>query len=112
MGGWPSVFYVSGILAIVWCVLWLTVVRSSPDVHPWISEKELKYIQSNVVQATQKKKMINIPWIQIITSKAVIAYIITKFTINWGWIMMGSRLPIYLQSVLNMTIEKVKPTIS
>lgn len=46
-GGWPSVFYVSGVISLLAFVLWYTYSQSDPTDHPDISETELKYIQSN-----------------------------------------------------------------
>ena len=46
-GGWPSVFYVSGVISLIAFVLWYSYSQSDPTDHPDISETELKYIQSN-----------------------------------------------------------------
>jgi len=43
-GGWPSVFYVFGLLGILWFVAWALFVHDSPQSHPSISPKELSYI--------------------------------------------------------------------
>ena len=44
MGGWPSVFYVSGHATIVWFVLWALLAFSHPSDHPRISREEKSYL--------------------------------------------------------------------
>ena len=39
LGGWPSIFYVLGIVGCVWFVLWTFFISEDPDSHPfYISE--------------------------------------------------------------------------
>ena len=33
--GWPSVFYFTGIVGLIWCLLWISLAYDSPDQHPW-----------------------------------------------------------------------------
>lgn len=42
---WPLVFYFWGIVAAVWGGLALLYVFSYPSTHPFITEKELKFLQ-------------------------------------------------------------------
>jgi|688.fasta_scaffold1406698_1 hypothetical protein len=42
VGGWESVFYVQGGLALIWSVLWILFVYDSPEEHPRIHSEELK----------------------------------------------------------------------
>ena len=51
-GGWPSVFYVSGITSLFAFILWYSYSSSDPLDHPNISDAELKYIQANDVAST------------------------------------------------------------
>lgn len=43
-GGWPSIFYVFGIVGTIWSILFLLFVYEDPQTHPKIDEKERKYI--------------------------------------------------------------------
>ena len=52
-GGWPSVFYVISLAHIPWIILWFMFVEDTPlksNASGFIkcSDKELKYIQSNI----------------------------------------------------------------
>ncbi|WAR21583.1 SL172-like protein [Mya arenaria] len=43
-GGWPSIFYVLGIISSIWFVLWMIFVSDSPSEHKRISKEEKAYI--------------------------------------------------------------------
>lgn len=44
-GGWPSVFYVFGIVGVVWFPFWAYLAHESPDRHPKITKEELLLIK-------------------------------------------------------------------
>lgn len=46
--GWPSVFYVTGALSLIWFVFWVCLTYNDPSEHPHISPEELKYIKSHL----------------------------------------------------------------
>ena len=56
LGGWPSAFYVFGILGILWSIAWFILIRDNPADNPWISKQELQYIQDGL----PKKEDVNI----------------------------------------------------
>lgn len=47
-GGWPSIFYIFGLIGMVWSIAFIILVYEEPDKDPKISEKEKKYIQSTL----------------------------------------------------------------
>lgn len=47
-GGWPSIFYVFGLVGTIWSILFLFVVYEDPNTHPSITEQEKKYINLSV----------------------------------------------------------------
>ncbi|CAG2162784.1 unnamed protein product [Oppiella nova] len=86
-GGWPSVFYVSAMLAMVWMILWILLVKSEPKDHPWVSHHELHYIHSNIksIKTGGQPVKRSVPWVKICTSKAVLSVFLVKFTMNWNY---------------------------
>ena len=44
MGGWDTVFYVFGVVGILWYPLWVLCAYERPEDHPGISAEELAYI--------------------------------------------------------------------
>lgn len=46
--GWPSIFYVFGVIGAIWSVFFLIFVFEDPESHPRIGDGERKYIISNL----------------------------------------------------------------
>lgn len=47
-GGWPSIFYVFGLIGVVWSIAFIWLVHEDPSSHPNMDEKEKKYILSSL----------------------------------------------------------------
>ena len=45
---WPSVFYIPGVVGILWYICWCILVKDRPDDDPHISKSELDYINSSL----------------------------------------------------------------
>lgn len=60
-----------GGLGVLWHILWVVIIKSSPDKDRFISKDELAYIQSNASAADENLK--SIPWKSLMTSKPVYA---------------------------------------
>lgn len=54
-GGWPSIFYISGGVGVLWVPLWLYLVHDSPLSHPRISERERTHILNSLGDKTRQK---------------------------------------------------------
>ncbi|XP_014251188.1 sialin isoform X2 [Cimex lectularius] len=46
--GWPSVFYVTGVVGLIWSVVWWYQVKDDPENDPRISESELTYLRDTL----------------------------------------------------------------
>ena len=107
-GGWPSVFYVLGAFGMLALIPWLYFVYDSPDKHPTITDVEYRHILANSSASKNASKMKAwVPWRSIFTSRKVWAISITKFCFAWGNLFLMTKLPAYLESVLNMPITYV-----
>lgn len=56
--GWPTVFYVSGSMSLVWVVFWMTLMHDTPEEHPRISPEEREYIVSAVKAGTSARNKV------------------------------------------------------
>lgn len=52
--GWESVFYVFGSIAIIWFIVFTLICYSTPDSHPFITEKELKFLEEELKSTKDK----------------------------------------------------------
>ena len=43
--GWPSVFYLFGVLGLLWFLVWSFLVYDGPELHPRISHQEKLFLQ-------------------------------------------------------------------
>ncbi|XP_067118853.1 uncharacterized protein [Centruroides vittatus] len=105
-GGWPSAFYVFGIMGCVLTSFLIYFIYESPSVHPRISAKELMYIKKNICSSSNVTDSSKIPWKSILTSRPVWAVAIAKFCWSWGFYTLLSKLPSYLATVLHFPIQQ------
>src|SRR5699024_9398467 len=66
-GGWPSVFYVFGLVGVLFLLPWLVAVYDAPDLHPTISDQEYVYIKTNVSVSRNagRRRSTWVPWCAI-----------------------------------------------
>jgi MFS transporter, ACS family, solute carrier family 17 (sodium-dependent inorganic phosphate cotransporter), other len=53
--GWESVFYVFGSAAIVWFIVFTLICYSTPDTHPFITDKEKKFLEEELKDTVNKE---------------------------------------------------------
>lgn len=58
--GWESVFYVTGLIGLLWYGFWIYLIYDSPSTHPTISDKERKYIEDSLGSLVVKNKSVSI----------------------------------------------------
>lgn len=102
LGGWPSVFYIFGVLGCLWFVVWMLMVHDTPAKHPTISAEERTYIETSI----GLKQRLRTPWKAILTSKAVWGICAGHFANNWGFYTMLTSLPTYMKQILNFDISE------
>ncbi|GFW35371.1 hypothetical protein TNCV_2611701 [Trichonephila clavipes] len=100
LGGWPSVFYLSGLVGVIWCVLCYFLVYESPEDHPTISLKELEYLQKSIGPPTKEMKCV--PWKSMVTSIPVWSLAIGTFGQYWLLAFFVTSHALYLGTVLNI----------
>lgn len=106
-GGWPSAFYVPGIVGIASFLVFVIFVTSSPETHKLVTIKELNYIKGMRGDKTIIAVKPTIPWKAILTSKPVLALVYGRFTLGWSVLVLDSKLPTYLSKVLHVDATMV-----
>ncbi|KAI1307899.1 putative inorganic phosphate cotransporter [Halotydeus destructor] len=99
-GGWPSVFYVSGILAMIVFIVTSILLTSKPRGHWLISETELRLINQDKVP--EAKNQPPVPWKAILSSAPFWAISIAYFAQGFGYYMASAELPTYMSQILRV----------
>lgn len=128
---WRMTFYITGLIGIMWSVMWIFMVTSDPREHKILSKPELEYIlfelkkasisskpslcetdDVNVVQTRQKnkKKQKSAPWFKIMTNPVILAFIFAKFTVKLSTDAQSMQIPMYLRNVFKVPQELVSLT--
>ncbi|XP_075221024.1 putative inorganic phosphate cotransporter isoform X3 [Lycorma delicatula] len=102
-GGWPSIFYVSGIIGLLWVVLWVFKGADSPATHSNISQSEKEYIMTSLQHNSEQS--LPTPWFEIFTSPPMWALIGAHIGCGWAFSIIFTQVPSYLNSVLGFDIE-------
>ena len=112
--GWPSIFYVSGVMGLVGFVLWMLLGSSRPETSRFISKRELEFLrpiedtmETQLIPNDAKKSRPKVPWLRIITTPGVIGLLVSKSGHAFAGYMIVSKLPTFLNDVLRVDPAKV-----
>jgi ACS family hexuronate transporter-like MFS transporter len=85
---WQFAFLMTGILSIVWIVLWLRTYQP-PGVHPKVTAAELRYIHSDSPPASGAR----IPWRRVLPLRETWAFALGKITDAawWFYLFWGGK---------------------
>lgn len=103
--GWESVFYVQGVMTLVWCVFWFVLVADSPRQHKTISAAEKEYILASIGEH-KKMKPPPVPLKAALTSLPFYAILLSNMGNNWGFYTLLTDLPLYMSNMLVTDIKK------
>ncbi|XP_011213150.1 putative inorganic phosphate cotransporter [Bactrocera dorsalis] len=106
--GWPSTFYLPGLLGLAWSCLWLVFGASTPRHCKHISAGERAMIEESLGHDTKSAEFAKthaVPWKQIFTSKPFLVLIFNHCTNNWCFWTLLTQIPSYINSVLGKDIK-------
>ena len=104
-GGWPSVFYVFGVIGCVWSATWFLLCHDSPSTHPRITTVERRYWETTIGTADLAAHPPT-PWREIFTSVPIWALAVALFANNWGYFIIATCIPLYMHDVLGFNIAR------
>lgn len=108
-GGWPLIFYSTGIISIVWGIFWLFFFTDSPGKQRCISKAEKDYILETTQQqlSNHSENEFEAPWVAILKSPACWALFVIHTCNNWGTYTFLTSIPKYMAEVLKFDIKSV-----
>lgn len=95
--GWESLFYVFGVIGVLWFIFWVIVVRRNPEQDRYITKEELQYIKASIGAVRDKKP--SVPWKSILTSKHTYAIYVANTAETWGLYTLITQLPTFLKGM-------------
>ncbi|GBP29672.1 Putative inorganic phosphate cotransporter, partial [Eumeta japonica] len=104
-GDWAHVFYLFGFLGVVWFIFWVLLCYSTPNSHPFISDKERQFLNANVMASGLHRKLDPVPFKAIFRSTPLWVLIMAAIGHDWGYFTMITDLPKYFSDVLKFNIK-------
>lgn len=102
--GWPALFYISGVLGLVWVLAWMLAAADRPEDSRHISAAEIAAITSS---RNAEARAGRVPWAKIVREKAVWAIVLAHFCSNFGFNILLLWLPTYLHHTFGVTVARV-----
>src|SRR5712691_11889638 len=109
--GWRSVFYVIGVLSLMWSILYMTVYRNMPEEHAKVSREELTRIRGLDDKGEIKKanvaKRPKVPWSILLKHGNMWAVMCAYAAYIYSLWFFLTWLPTYLVKYRKFTLIKV-----
>ena len=108
--GWRAAFIVTGLLSVIWLILWLKVYRQ-PHAHSKVSARELALIDSDRqdTPSDSGQAAVKIAWHRLLRVRETWAYALARFLIDPIWWMFLFWLPDFFAKNYNLDLEHFGP---
>ena len=100
--GWRSAFIFTGLCGFVWGAIWFWFYRD-PASHPNVSQSELSLIRSDDAASPPREEQV--PYTDLLTSRAAWAYLIGKFLTDPVWWFYLFWLPGFLSRTYGLNLS-------
>jgi ACS family hexuronate transporter-like MFS transporter len=98
LSGWQSAFYVTGLIGLVWVVVWLVSYRP-PAEHPRVSQSELAYIEQDPDVTAEK-----VPWGRLLAYPGTWVYLVGAVLTNPAWWFYNNWVPSFLNAKFHVSL--------
>lgn len=105
--GWEAVFYIHGVLPLLWCIVFYCFFEDSPENQKFITEEERTLLTTTYGHRTPQSSKMKIPWKAIFTSVPFWALIWTNTLGNFCWYFLLTQMPLYMNKILRYDIQSV-----
>lgn len=109
--GWKTTYIILGAAGLLWVIPWLFLNKSTPEKHPWVTQKERDLILSSridPVDDAEKPKSLSVG--TILGHKESWGVLACRFFIEPIWWFFAGWMPIYLNDMFGLSIEEIAGT--
>ncbi|XP_054004960.1 putative inorganic phosphate cotransporter [Hylaeus anthracinus] len=103
--GWEAVYYIHGVLPLIWCVVFFFFFADNPETQKYISENERNLIVKSYGHRTPESGTMKVPWKHIFTSVPFWALVYTNTFGNFCWYFLLTQLPLYMNKILRFDVK-------
>jgi len=110
--GWQWTFILFGVLGLLWVPLWWALVRDAPQSHPWVNERELRFIQGVAGSAPRRAEAEHLSReemkqaLKVILTRNGIGVLLTFLTFGYILFTFLNWLPIYMHDTFHLSIVR------
>ena len=109
---WQMIFIFVGLIGLLWLIPWMLIVKSPPEKHPWLTEKERNHIleisgNDKLDKVEDQIKGYNPKTGKMLTHKESWGVIIASAAIDPIWWLFVFWIPIYLFEVYGMNVKEI-----
>lgn len=102
-GGWPSIFYIFGILGILWSFVWFFIFTDNPQQNKYMKQIEKQHLINEL--GDYKKVYVRAPIKKILKSPVCLAICFCHVCQAWGLLLFMTNIPIYMKEILKFDIK-------
>jgi ACS family D-galactonate transporter-like MFS transporter len=110
--GWQWTFIIFGALGLIWIPIWWFLVRDTPQSHPWVNDRELRFIQGVAGAVTRDKKEVHLSRAEMkqalkaMTTRNGIGVFLTFLTFGYILFTFVNWLPLYMYDTFHLSVVK------
>ncbi len=110
--GWRWTFIIFGALGLIWVPIWWVLIRDTPQSHPWVNDRELRFIQSVTGTVTRQKKEEHLSGaemkkaLKVMLTRNGIGVFLTFLTFGYILFTFLNWLPLYMYDTFHLSIVK------
>ena len=102
---WHWVFYIFGVVGIIWAIVWYAYYRNDPHEHPGVNREEIEILAESL--RLKPKAGSAVPWRQILQNRNV--WFLSSMYFCYGWVLWIYQqwLPSYLAQERGLSFVKM-----
>jgi MFS family permease len=110
--GWQWTFVIFGLLGLLWIPIWIILVRDTPRSHPWINERELRFIQGVSGAAATRQNQTHLSndemkkALRVILTRNGLGVLLTFLCFGYVLFTFLNWLPDYMYTTFKLSIVK------